>query len=118
MASTPGDFNSDGEVNLGDYTVWRDNLGSTYSQADYDVWKTNFGTVSSGDGWAEAGGSDANIISELLLEAAGTSLQAGVSYSLGNIYNTAMGGEDLSFTYGRPGSGQFIGGSELRIWLA
>ncbi len=55
----PGDYNSDGNVDAADYTVWRDTLGSTedlrangddtgasmgvIDAADYDVWKTNFG---------------------------------------------------------------------------
>ncbi|QDU56682.1 PEP-CTERM sorting domain-containing protein [Aeoliella mucimassa] len=54
-----GDFNSDGMVNLADYTVWRDNLGGNDSTlggngdntdglnvvnvADYQAWKSNFG---------------------------------------------------------------------------
>ncbi|WP_231943887.1 retropepsin-like aspartic protease [Aeoliella mucimassa] len=38
-----GDFNSDGTVDLADYTVWRDNLGSIYTTADYQLWKSNFG---------------------------------------------------------------------------
>ncbi|QDU57040.1 hypothetical protein [Aeoliella mucimassa] len=55
----PGDFNGDGLVDLGDYTIWRDNLGSTdeskissngylngvIDSADYDLWKNNFGHV-------------------------------------------------------------------------
>ncbi|QDU54494.1 DNRLRE domain-containing protein [Aeoliella mucimassa] len=57
-----GDFNDDGIVDLGDYTLWRDNLGSSNSlngngnengasagivdMADYDLWKTNFGNTS------------------------------------------------------------------------
>ncbi|QDU55510.1 rhamnogalacturonan lyase family protein [Aeoliella mucimassa] len=52
-----GDYNQDGVVNLGDYTVWRDWLGSTTNlaadgdhngvidQGDYQVWKENFGAV-------------------------------------------------------------------------
>ncbi|WP_442483742.1 aspartyl protease family protein [Aeoliella sp. SH292] len=44
-----GDFNSDGKVDLGDYTVWRDNLGGLYSASDYQLWKNNFGR-SIGDG--------------------------------------------------------------------
>ena len=38
-----GDFNRDGIVDAADYTVWRDGLGTVYTQADYTVWKTNFG---------------------------------------------------------------------------
>lgn len=67
-----GDYNGDGIVNLGDYTVWRDTLGATlapgsgadgdYSGAidsgDYDLWRANFG--SSGPGAVVA----ANIVPE------------------------------------------------------
>jgi hypothetical protein len=42
-ASLPGDFNGDGTVDAADYTVWRDGLGSTYTQAHYTEWKTHFG---------------------------------------------------------------------------
>lgn len=49
-----GDYNNDGMVNLADYAVWRNNLGSTVGlpndptpavvdAADYTVWKDNFG---------------------------------------------------------------------------
>jgi hypothetical protein len=38
-----GDFNGDHIVDAADYTVWRNGLGSTYSQADYDIWKMHFG---------------------------------------------------------------------------
>jgi hypothetical protein len=51
-----GDYNSDGVVNLADYTVWRDNLGSTVvlpndatpgvvDASDYENWKSNFGSM-------------------------------------------------------------------------
>ncbi|QDU55455.1 PEP-CTERM sorting domain-containing protein [Aeoliella mucimassa] len=56
-----GDFNGDGTVDLGDYTVWRDNLGSSndlsgngdetgasaglVDAADYELWKSNFGAT-------------------------------------------------------------------------
>ncbi|WP_442482228.1 PEP-CTERM sorting domain-containing protein [Aeoliella sp. SH292] len=55
-----GDFNGDGMVNLADYTVWRDNLGSTTANlpndptpaivdaSDYSAWKGNFGAGSPG----------------------------------------------------------------------
>ena len=48
----PGDYNDDGVIDAADYTVWRDNLGSTIpndptgdvaSDADYDYWKAHFG---------------------------------------------------------------------------
>jgi hypothetical protein len=45
--SVPGDFSGDRRVDAADYVVWRDGLGTTYSQADYDVWKANFGRASS-----------------------------------------------------------------------
>src|SRR5690606_31091786 len=50
-----GDFNGDGQVDAADYTVWRNNLGSTTNLAadangdgsvgpeDYTIWKSNFG---------------------------------------------------------------------------
>jgi hypothetical protein len=54
-----GDYNNDGIVNLADYTVWRDKLGSTSLQnegsgispgvvdaADYAFWKSRFGATS------------------------------------------------------------------------
>jgi hypothetical protein len=56
-----GDFNDDGVVDAADYTVWRDNLGTTHILAghgdengnsrnkvdndDYTIWKANFGHV-------------------------------------------------------------------------
>ncbi|WP_425398577.1 beta strand repeat-containing protein [Aeoliella sp.] len=54
VSNLPGDYNSDGTVNIADYTVWRNNLGSSVtlpgdttpgevSTVDYDVWRTNFG---------------------------------------------------------------------------
>ncbi|TWT97649.1 Pectate lyase L precursor [Botrimarina colliarenosi] len=38
-----GDYNSDGVVNAGDYTVWRDGFGAGFTMADYDVWATHYG---------------------------------------------------------------------------
>ncbi len=40
-----GDFNNDGVVNLADYSVWRNNLGSGLGTEAYDLWKANFGLV-------------------------------------------------------------------------
>jgi hypothetical protein len=46
---TPGDYNQDGTVDTADYVVWRNGLGTTYTQADHDVWRANFGqTIGSG----------------------------------------------------------------------
>jgi hypothetical protein len=58
-----GDYNNDGSVNLPDYTVWRDNLGSDGTALsnrdlahtgpvgidDYDAWKSRFGSTAGGD---------------------------------------------------------------------
>lgn len=46
----PGDYNADGTVDAADYTLWRDGLGTKYTQADYAVWKANFGIATSGSG--------------------------------------------------------------------
>jgi FG-GAP-like repeat/ASPIC and UnbV len=60
-----GDYNHDGIVDAADYTVWRDEFGSTgtglaadgnndntINQLDYDIWKNNFGDTQSGAGSA------------------------------------------------------------------
>jgi WD40 repeat protein len=39
----PGDFNNNGTVDSADYIVWRNSLGTTYTQADYNAWRANFG---------------------------------------------------------------------------
>jgi hypothetical protein len=41
----PGDYNKDGVVDAADYVVWRDGLGSIYTQSDYDEWRANFGQI-------------------------------------------------------------------------
>ena len=69
-----GDFNDDGTVDMADYTVWRNNLGSSFSlngngnetgasagvvdANDYLVWKSNFGATSG------SGGSSLNAVPE------------------------------------------------------
>jgi len=55
LPDLPGDFNFDGMVNAADYTVWRDGLGTTYSQDDYDDWRAHFGqSLGAGSGAAPA----------------------------------------------------------------
>ncbi len=56
-APLTGDFNHDGKVDMADYVVWRDTLGSTSNLAadanlngvvdtlDYQLWRGNFGAV-------------------------------------------------------------------------
>ena len=55
LAGTPGDFNSDGKVDAGDYVTWRKNnntnnalphdngLGTPIGAAHYNLWRANFG---------------------------------------------------------------------------
>jgi hypothetical protein len=54
-----GDYNGDGMVDAGDYTVWRDNNGTTawlpnddtpgvVDASDYDDWRAGFGTSAAG----------------------------------------------------------------------
>ncbi len=55
-----GDYNNDGMVNIADYVVWRDNLGSTtaklpndptpnlVSSSDYDIWRDAFHASNAG----------------------------------------------------------------------
>lgn len=58
-----GDYNRNGKVDSGDYTVWRDTFGRTglalsadgdgngsVDTADFGIWKTNFGAMSPGSG--------------------------------------------------------------------
>jgi hypothetical protein len=43
VAHLPGDFNNDGTVDVADYVVWRQGLGTIYEQDDHDLWRANFG---------------------------------------------------------------------------
>jgi hypothetical protein len=67
-AAVPGDYNNNGVVDAGDYTIWRDHLGQTFqlqneggitpgvvNAADYAFWKANFGNGTPGAGAAAAG---------------------------------------------------------------
>lgn len=72
-----GDYNGDNVVNAADYTVWRNNLGTTtvlpndttpgaVTEDDYVVWKSNFGATA--DAGAAANGSAALQIAPLAVE--------------------------------------------------
>jgi len=54
VATVPGvagDYNGNGIVDAADYVVWREGLGTTFTQNDYDVWRAHFGqTGGSGAG--------------------------------------------------------------------
>jgi autotransporter-associated beta strand protein len=63
LVTIPGDFNQNGTVDAADYTVWRNNLGTTFAaadadfdgqvtEADYGIWKSNFGFSLVGSGFA------------------------------------------------------------------
>jgi hypothetical protein len=43
-----GDLNNDSTVDAADYIVWRNGLGTTYTQADYAMWRANFGATAAG----------------------------------------------------------------------
>ncbi len=46
-----GDYNHNGIVDAADYIVWRNGLGTIYTQNDYNVWRAHFGrTAGSGSG--------------------------------------------------------------------
>ncbi|WP_425400327.1 hypothetical protein [Aeoliella sp.] len=77
----PGDFNGDFEVNLADYTVWRNNLGSSEAlnndnnlgtpvgSAHYDLWKSNFGQKGQIPGvFIPHGGGTDNLSVEILID--------------------------------------------------
>lgn len=67
---------------------------------------------SPGEGWDEAGGSSAGQLIEYFLKAAGSTLTAGSSISLGNGYNPAIFGAnngDLTFEVGLASGATFTG---------
>lgn len=45
LLALEGDFNADGTVDAADYTVWRNGLGTTYTEADFRVWRSNLGAT-------------------------------------------------------------------------
>lgn len=84
-----GDYNSDGTTDAADYTVWRDNLGTSYalpnrdpgstgnvSEADFTAWKDNFG--------AAGGGPDPDAVADLaaIVDAVNDVNSYGLSFDL------------------------------------
>ena len=84
-----GDYNFDGAVNAGDYTVWRDTLGATNDPRadgsgvvvgvpdgvvdgyDYEFWKSRFGNVlGQGAGSGEQGEGEVSALAEPVAHAA------------------------------------------------
>jgi hypothetical protein len=75
LAAVQADYNSNGKVDLGDYTVWRNHLGQAFqlqnevtgvtpgmvTSADFDAWKARFGNTS---GSGAGGGVGANAVPE------------------------------------------------------
>ena len=60
-ANLAGDYNQNGVVDAADYVVWRNGLGTTYTQDQYNIWRANFGrTAGSGSG-ASFGSSSAGV---------------------------------------------------------
>jgi autotransporter-associated beta strand protein len=47
-AGLPGDYNASGTVDAADYTVWRNGLGTNFSQHDYQVWRNHYGESNAG----------------------------------------------------------------------
>lgn len=121
--SADGDFNEDGTVNIADYAVWRNNLGSTgglpndaglggtVDETYYQLWKDNFGSEGGegdGLGWTEVGGSDATQLIEYYLDESGSVLAAGESWSLGTPF-VGTGSDNITFMYSV--NGQLVEGT-------
>jgi hypothetical protein len=49
-----GDFNGDGVVDMADYVVLRNGLGTRYTQSDYNTWRSHFGKSAGGVAGASA----------------------------------------------------------------
>jgi hypothetical protein len=88
-AGTPGDYNDNDKVDLGDYTTWRNHLGEAFqldnegtgitpgmvTPEDFDVWKAHFNEPGAGGGGVASGVPEPGTI---LLAAAGLIAALGV----------------------------------------
>jgi hypothetical protein len=74
----PGDFNSDGKVDAGDYVVWRKGGSpNPNSPTDYDTWRANFGNPPGAGSGALANGSSVPEPASVLLVMMGLAALAG-----------------------------------------
>lgn len=55
LANLPGDFDLNDVVDAADYVLWRQGLGTMYSQTQYNTWRENFGSARAGAGAGGAG---------------------------------------------------------------
>lgn len=74
--SLPGDYNEDGRVNLADYTVWRDKIGSDASLPNDPFGDQNGGAVGVGqyDQWKQNFGQSQTLLSATAVPAPGSSI--------------------------------------------
>ncbi len=59
--SLSGDFNGDWVVDAADYVLWRQGLGTTYTQGDYLVWQAHYGESANGTTGGSAPASQAAV---------------------------------------------------------
>ena len=107
-----GDYNGDEVVDNGDYTIWRDTLGSTtdlrangddsngiIDQSDYDAWRANFG---------QSGGEGTTLTWALDAPPAGNSYSADEVLGDVTVHPGGDTGTPGSFTPLAPGSGSAV----------
>jgi hypothetical protein len=72
-----GDFNLNSTVDAADYVVWRNGLGTIYTQNDYGVWRSNFGKPAGSGSVGNPLGASAESLSAAVPEPAAVMLLAG-----------------------------------------
>jgi prepilin-type N-terminal cleavage/methylation domain-containing protein len=96
----PGDFNGDGTVNVADYTVWRNGLGTEFTPEHYDTWKSHYGETQQGVGGQDAAASSLPEPTGLILAAwafllAAASVRSGKTYRPRTRFHLAQSGFTL-----------------------